>query len=264
MTAQNDLERRLAEHYAQEGLLRAPDRVLGNALATIETTTQRRVLVRVPWRFPTMSNTMRLAAVAVAVIALAGVGLALTGRFGGNGVGGPAPTVSPTIAPSPTSSAPLSALSETFTSNRYGISIGYPAGWITKAATKQALDADVSFPGPETDLIYDPGLRDNLFLSLSSLPLDKAVPAEWIAATAATLECAGTQPITVDGASGALCSSGTSALVPIGGRGYVIRLYTGDAATSLESIYSPAWFKTVLDTVKLSPEKTVTGSPTPS
>ena len=135
---------------------------------------------------------------------------------------------------------------------------------ITKAATKQALDPDVSFPGPETDLIYDPRLRDQLFLTLSSLPLDKAVPAEWIAASAATLDCSGTQPITVDGASGALCSSGTAALVPIGGRGYVIRLYTGDAAASLESIYSPAWFQTVLDTVKLSPEKTVTGSPTPS
>jgi len=279
MTTDHDLERRLAELYADEGFVRAPDRVLGKALATIDTTAQRRVLARAPWRFATMSNTMRLAAAAVAVIALAGVGLALTGRLGGNGVGGTTPTGSPTVAPSPTPTTAASSaatptarpdptappLSETFTSSRYGISIAYPQGWTTQAATKQAPDADVSFPGPETDLIYDPIKRDQLFLTLSSLPLDKTPPASWIAQAATTLECTGTTPITVDGVSGALCSQGDVALVPTGGRGYVIRLYTGDGiGSALVAVYTPDWFRTVLGTVKLSPEKTISGSPSPS
>ena len=52
MSSNRDLESRIADFYAQEGLLRAPDRVLSAALTTIETTKQRRVLSRVLWGFP--------------------------------------------------------------------------------------------------------------------------------------------------------------------------------------------------------------------
>ena len=45
MNANHDLERRLADFYATEAPQRAPDWVLGEALATIDTTKQRRVVI---------------------------------------------------------------------------------------------------------------------------------------------------------------------------------------------------------------------------
>lgn len=101
MTANHDLERRLADHYAREGGVRAPDWVLGNALATIEATSQRRVLVRVPWRFPTMNTNVKVAMAALAVIAVAGIGLAIMRPSGGVGGDGRslAPSPSPTATP---------------------------------------------------------------------------------------------------------------------------------------------------------------------
>ena len=81
MSSNRDLESRIADFYAQEGLLRAPDRVLSSALTTIETTKQRRVLGRlfgrVSWRFPNMSNYLKVAVAAVVVIAALGAGFAL-------------------------------------------------------------------------------------------------------------------------------------------------------------------------------------------
>ena len=50
---------RIADYYATEAPPRAPDRVLEAALATIDTTRQRRALIRMPWRFPIMNTTPR-------------------------------------------------------------------------------------------------------------------------------------------------------------------------------------------------------------
>lgn len=80
MNAKPDLERRLASFYEAEAPQRAPDWVLTAALATIETTPQRRSFIRVPWRFPPMNGLPRLAAIVVAVAAVAAVGfVAMTG-----------------------------------------------------------------------------------------------------------------------------------------------------------------------------------------
>jgi len=57
MNANDNLERGIADVYHAEAPHRAPDWVLANALETIESTPQRRVLIRVPWRFPDMNNT---------------------------------------------------------------------------------------------------------------------------------------------------------------------------------------------------------------
>ena len=56
MNANHELERRLADFYAGEAPQRAPDRVLHGALASIDSTRQRRVLLPVPWTFPTMNT----------------------------------------------------------------------------------------------------------------------------------------------------------------------------------------------------------------
>ena len=58
--------------------------------------------------------------------------------------------------------------------------------------------------------------------------------------------CAATEPITVDGGTGQIGC--TLAAVTNAGRGYWIRLYTGDAAPA---IYDGAWFEEVLATVQL-------------
>ena len=56
MNANHELERRLADFYAGEAPQRAPERVLDGALASIDSTRQRRALLPVPWRFPTMDT----------------------------------------------------------------------------------------------------------------------------------------------------------------------------------------------------------------
>ena len=53
MNANDDLERRIADFYATEAPPGRPTGCSAQALATIDTTPQRRVLIRVPWRFPT-------------------------------------------------------------------------------------------------------------------------------------------------------------------------------------------------------------------
>jgi hypothetical protein len=78
MTANHDLERRLADYYTGEAPQRAPDRVLAATFAAIDSTTQRRVLIRVPFR--RMSTATRLALAATLLIAAAAIGLALAGN----------------------------------------------------------------------------------------------------------------------------------------------------------------------------------------
>src|SRR5829696_7098804 len=100
MTTARNLERRLADHFVEEAPHRAPDGTLPSALATIESTRQRRGLLA-PWRFPDMQIYAKLAA-GVAVIAIAAVGVWLAGP----GTGGPRPPLAPTpssaLSPAPT------------------------------------------------------------------------------------------------------------------------------------------------------------------
>ena len=46
MNVERDLERRLTDLYSAEANVRAPDRVLSNALETVDNTNQRRRLIR--------------------------------------------------------------------------------------------------------------------------------------------------------------------------------------------------------------------------
>lgn len=109
MNRQVDLGRRLAEHFASEIPARAPDWVLREALTTVDTTPQRRVVIHVPWRFPRMNGFSKLAIAAVAVVVVGLVGLSILGPGPGPGsppTPTPAPTASPTpvVTPAPTQS----------------------------------------------------------------------------------------------------------------------------------------------------------------
>ena len=262
MTANHDLERRLADYYESEAPPAAPAWVLGDALAAIDSTPQRRVFIRVPWRkFPTMNTYARVAVAALAVIVIGAVGLAVL-RPGSAGVGdqvtpSPEPSPSATIrpTPSPTSAPPLS---QTFTSTLHGISISYPEGWAEQAATEPWTGAGFVFGDPPVDLLYDPVLTDHLFLAITSQPIGDTIPDEWIAEKVALEECAASEPITVDGATGLIGAGGcNAAAVTTDGRGYVIVLYTSGDEAWLSTTFDRAWFEEVLATVQLSPEDAV-------
>ena len=80
MTANHELERRLADFYASEAPLRAPERVLESVLAASEITRQRRAVIRAPWRFHRMTTAAKLAVAAILLIAAGAIGFALVGN----------------------------------------------------------------------------------------------------------------------------------------------------------------------------------------
>ena len=267
MNASDDLERRIADLYAAEVPHRAPDRVLRAALVAVDTTRQRRVLVPAPWRFSTMQGLTRVAVVAVAVIAIGAFGLAIL-RPASGPAGGTAPSASPTVTPTPTATPTASPtpdpslpppLGGSFTSTLNGISLSYPTGWLATPATRPWTPADgLSYGSPTLDLIHHPVYDDHLFLAIASQLLGGKTGDAWVADLITDPEngC-GTEPsepITVDGSSGRICSASDLALVTAGDRGYTIRLYSSGDDPGLDAQYDVTWFRTVLDTVRLHPE----------
>jgi hypothetical protein len=258
MNANHDLERRLADFYENEAPLRAPDWVLGQALSTIDTTKQRRALVRVPWRFPIMSSYAKLAVAVVAVIAVGLVGLAVLRPGTGTNVGGPGGSPSPSsgsASPNPSVSPPP-ALTETFTSAMHGISLSYPSGWNVRPATEPWTSGLVQGESPYADVINQRE-SDSAFIAVASQPLAGRTLDAWATDYMAQFTCVPTEPVTVDGASGVLsdCAEGPHALVSVEGRGYVIWLYRMD---------DTAWFQEILATVQLHPEDALDAAPSAS
>jgi hypothetical protein len=254
--------------WLEDGPTRLPDATKRAIAVTTRTTRQSRRPMWVPWRFPTMNGASRIALGAVAVVAVALGGLFVFNSMPGGGVGGPGPSASPSASPGPSP-----ALTQTFTSSRFGVSIDHPGDWITVPAMRPWTRG---VPGTEDgtrDTISDPTLDDHLFLALASQPLAGKTGDAWAAAISSLPEWGGacnpedSQPIVVDGAPGIIvdCESRPiHALSWAGDRGYFVLLYLGDEP-SLEGIYDRAWFEQVLGTVKLHPEDAVAApSSTPS
>jgi hypothetical protein len=264
MTAYPDLERRVTDLFADEAPQRAPDWLLTGALATIEITSQRRVLIRMPRRIQDMNSYAKLAIAAVAVVAVGVVGLSFLGVGQGPSVGASSPSPSPSLStpPSP-STVPNPSLppplTETFTSAMYGISISYPTGWSTQPATEVSPGWEGGFLSPGGDWIYEPSQADHLFIVVTSEALAGAAGEAWADDYMSDPEegcgTVPTEPITVDGEDGLVCDN--LALVWVSDRGYNIRLYTSDDDAWVGEMYDPAWFRTVLDTVQLAPEDAV-------
>jgi hypothetical protein len=263
MSANHDLERRLADFYATEDPSRAPDWVLEAALTTIDTTPQRRAFIRVPWRFHDMNSFAKVAVAAVVVIAVGALGLAVLRPGSGPGVGGgtlptpsPFPTASPSVSPSPTPSD-LPALTETYTSVMHGISVSYPAGWKLQPATEPWTTGIVQGDSSYADIIYEKE-EDSPFIAVASQPLAGKTVDRWATDYLALLACGTTtEPVTVDGATGvlAVCEDGQHAFVSAADRGYLIWLYRVD---------DPDWFQEILGTVQLHPEDALDAAPSAS
>lgn len=156
MTAQHDPGRRLAEHLRREAPDRAPTWVLESALEIIETTPQRRVLPRLPWRFPAMNPFAKYALYAItALVVLAGALALATGGYGlqvgGPVTASPSPSPSPTLSPSPTpgqspTATTIGSLTMTTTGCQWvGNTTALPAGPIQVDVTNNTPDSG-AFP----------------------------------------------------------------------------------------------------------------------
>lgn len=262
MNAHDSLERRITDYYEREAMPRAPDRVLATTLETIESIPQRRVPIHVPWRFRHMHTFARVAVAAVVVIAVAAVGWNLFGPRSPSGVGG-RPSASPSASPSPSFGATIvpespPPLTMAFSSERHGFSLSYPEGWASTPATAPWLTDFPTFGMSEGDFVFHPGLRDHLFLVGVSRPLEGEDATQWVTDTlnalAAADECRlPLEPITIDGSDGQLCDP-TLAATSAGDRGYIFVLYTSDDDPSAVAAYDAEFFRSILATVRLTPQ----------
>jgi len=130
MTTDRDFDR-IATAWLADGPDELPGRVIDAAVDQIHLTRQRRA-VRAPWRFPTMTSPIRLAALAAAGVLI----LAAVAMVGGAGRSGPSPTQAPPSVLAAVPSAAVPVLDTQFISPRNGYSITYPAGWTVRPATQ--------------------------------------------------------------------------------------------------------------------------------
>jgi hypothetical protein len=271
MTTPRDPDR-LIHAFLLEGAEQLQDQVYDVVRAEIDHKRQRVVIG--PWRVPTVSKLVPIGLGAAAVIAVLFLGSQFIGSPTSN-VGGPAtqpqasaaPNTAPTTAPPSASPATPPPLTQSFTSTQHGISLSYPEGWTTKAATEPWTD--MSSPDASKsvfDFLWHPIREDGLFLSMASQPIGDATPEEWMAAALGSTEgCTASEPIEVDGVAALIVGEGEGegcpvdlAVVTLDGRGYWIELYGNDPEFAA---YDRAWFEEVLATVQLHPEDAVDAAP---
>jgi len=264
MTTDRDFDR-IAQAWLAGGPDELPDRVIDAAVDQIHLTRQRRA-VRMPWRLPGMITPTRVAGAAVIGVLVLGGTLLLIGRLGGQpAVGGaPSPTAPASAGASQSTgvaspSAPsMPALTETFTSPRYGYSVRYLAGWTTQPATKPwTTGIDTLYRDPALDAIGG----DEALLAVASAPLKAGQsPEEWLApyCRSGSSGAACGRAISIGDATGYVAEDGSSAeggtvatggvifdaAVVSGGRGYVF---------ILDGHVSRALFEAILKTVTLDP-----------
>ena len=158
MTDDRSIER-AARSWIEQGPTTAPDHVVESALRRIQSTSQERDL-RVPWRFPDMNNSLRIAVAAVAVVVIALLATTLLPGGPGPGVGNqqPSPTASPQAISSPSpSSSPAVLLSGPLEAGTYStsgvfpltVTVTVPGGWgvLTAGRTVTVLESREAYLG---------------------------------------------------------------------------------------------------------------------
>jgi hypothetical protein len=233
MTTQRDLERALDAFFTQ-GADEVADRVIDDALLTIDHTAQRRVL-SVPWR-PNMPSFARLAVAAAAIVVVAGGALYLLAP-GSQTVGGPSPAPSSSAAPPSPSAAPPSASAsaqasvplsqplawKTFAPSLYPLRIEVPAGWAHSSPVNDRPDN--LFPGAEAqfaDRWDQPGLRTPYLIVSAFYPAPESIDA-WMERNVTRLvaDCDASDPvqISIAGTTGerrsASCTAGLATEIVI-------------------------------------------------
>jgi hypothetical protein len=172
------------------------------------------------------------------------------------------PSVS--VEPSPVTQLPP-PFTERFDSPLHGLSIGYPSGWRTRAATEPWGHDAVAFGAPDVDVIFDPTLQDDLYFALVSESLGGKSGSDWVDASwppsvgICTESGIAGGVYTLDGADGEVVSCGSHVAgghvvtVATATRGYIIYLHVGDERL-LQATYDWDWFEAALETVDLRPE----------
>lgn len=183
------------------------------------------------------------------------------------------PTTMPADEGQPTEPSPVtqppSPLTERFDSPLHGLSIGYPSGWQTRAATEPWGHGDVAFDAPDVDVIFDPTLRDDVYIAMVSEPLGLKSARDWVTAQLLQLSSVGICPDRpgLGGGGGGDTfhgeyawfwgcdephgASGSVVIVATAARGYIIYFHV--ANDRLEATYGHM-FKSALKTVDLRPE----------
>ena len=207
----------------------------------------------------TRLSTAVAALVAVTVLAGCSSGASVTLKSS------PAATTAPASAtdeasPNTGASTPP-PLTQTFASTIHGISISYPTGWLTAAATKSWTGGFPTFQDPVADHLYDGSLMDHLFVGLASQPLAAKPGDRWAADIVEANDCGPTEPIAIDGAPGMISADCLAALVSVEDRGYLVMLYRSADDPGLEALYDRTWFEQLLATVDLRPEDAVDTTP---
>jgi hypothetical protein len=263
MTPSTNLERRLTEYYATEPPLRAPDRVLLSTLVTIDTTPQRRGLLA-PWRNPELSSYTKLAGAAAVLIAVFGVALWQLAPPSPGGQPTPHPSATPvtTFSPSPTRPGPtayvMPALTGTFTSDLYGLSVSYPQGWETHAAKETWTGGELPrFGDPAGDFMFDTTLQDHLFVAVGSQPLAGTRLDQWLRDFLSDEGCMVSGPVEVDGRDGFMFRDCDVALVQSDGRGYIVGIWASDDDPQVRGLNTRLLLEQILRTVQLHPEDAV-------
>ena len=254
---------RLIHTFLMEGATELADEVYVTVRDHIDHTRQRAVFGS--WREPDVNRYLKIAMAVAAVVVVAVVGFR---QFGGSNVSGPGstatpgPTATPAVTPEPSASgAPPS--SETYTSERYGITFSYPTGWVARPATEPWTTGAPDCGSASGDLVIDLARECNLWVSVASQPISDSTPEEWAAKTLTLYDgCPTTEPITVDGAAGLIGTVGCDQVaVTTGGRGYFIWLYTSGDEAWIGETFDRAWFEEFLATVQLQPEDAVDVAP---
>ena len=235
--------------WLEEGPNELPESTRRAIAVDVRTIRQSRHSTWFPWRFPAVDrlSLVALAAVAVMVLAIAGLAVFRIAPDGGN-VGGPPPDRSVSIPPSPSlapaSAAPSGAttidipvMSDLYTSRRYGFSILYPADWSVASASQTWWPPDWKAGGSAGEPFDYIGFEERLWFRAASAPLPDGLPSvnDWIdeflifgdsncVPPRATQEL-----ISIDGAPGRVWDScGTvEATIVFEGRVYMFTLWLG-------------------------------------
>jgi hypothetical protein len=242
---------RATREWLEEGSDRTPPAAVDAVLLAVRTTSQERDL-RVPWRTPFMSTPLRAAA-GIAIVAVLGIAIiSFVGR--GSNVGGgptPGPTASATPSPAPVGTVAPTVLGPldtaawtTYTSTRYGFTIGHPAGWSTVASNHAwAFPADATdFPPKAGETFHSP--PDDVAVSAWSVAITPGTTlASWLQTYCAVAEsntpCSAlggnTISISMDGHAGLLVrfKDDTQAFSLIGNQLYVVACWRPEAEASV-------------------------------
>jgi hypothetical protein len=254
MTDDRSLER-AARSWIEVGPTAAPPHAVDAALDLIARTPQERDWI--PWRFPRMTSTARVAAlIAVGVLILAGA-FAL---FGPGGRGGPLPSNTPPTS-APASRRPSAAtlfLPETFVSPLYGYTVNYPAGWATRPATKVWSTGAAN--------LWGSGFNDELSLTGAGIRFSGASQSlatgqsadDWLTSYAAGANRATWSTVPIGGDTGYITADGVAAAggtISPGGLMYDAVVISGDRAYNfnMDGKVDRATFDAFLATIALDP-----------